>query len=87
MVTGSSRIRFGLYYDETPQPDETVSPLLPDANRVGYSVGYGYAGKSIDVDAYFLYVAFDERTTTTNLDNFNGTYDTDVLILGASIGF
>jgi long-chain fatty acid transport protein len=84
---GSSRIRFGLYFDETPQPEETVSPLLPDADRMGYSVGYGYDGSSIDVDAYFLYVDFDERTTTTNLDGFNGTYETDVLILGASVRF
>jgi len=80
-------VRFGLYFDETPQPDESVSPLLPDADRWGYSIGYGRTGGKVDFDAYLLYVDFDDRTTTTNLDNFNGTYKTGVWIVGASVGF
>lgn len=82
-----SQLRFGLYWDESPQPDESVSPLLPDADRIGYSIGYGRQGERFDLDAYFLLVDFEERTTSTNLDNFNGSYETQVLIVGASIGF
>ena len=82
-----SSIRFGLYYDESPQPDHSVSPLLPDANRWGYSLGYGHRTKKIDIDAYLLYVDFEERTTLVSQDNFNGTYKTDVWIVGASVGF
>jgi len=82
-----SQFRFGLYFDESPQPSYSVSPLLPDAERWGYSLGYGYTGNKIDVDAYVLYVAFDDRTTLDNLDGFYGTYSTNVLILGASVGF
>jgi long-chain fatty acid transport protein len=77
----TSQWRLGYVYDETPQPDETVSPLLPDANRDGYTVGYGYNG-GFTFDVAFMYLIFDERTTTTNVDNFNGTYDTEAYLLG-----
>ena len=86
-ISDRSQFRFGLYFDESPQPSYSVSPLLPDADRWGYSLGYGYTGNKIAVDAYVLYVAFDDRTTMDNLDGFYGTYSTNVLILGASVGF
>lgn len=79
--------RFGLYWDESPQPDEGVSPLLPDADRIGYTVGYGHAGEKYDIDAYVLFVDFDDRTTLTNRDNFNGTYQTTVLLAGVTLGW
>jgi long-chain fatty acid transport protein len=82
-----SQWRFGYYFDETPQPDQAVSPLLPDADRNGVTVGYGWIGSRFTADFALLYVMFDERTTTTNRDGFNGTYDTNVLLLGASLGW
>jgi hypothetical protein len=30
---------------------------------------------------------FEDRTTTTNSDGFNGEYKTNVLLLGASLGW
>ena len=35
-------IRVGYYYDNTPQPDFDVSPLLPDNDRNVYTAGFGY---------------------------------------------
>lgn len=67
----------GFVYDQTPQPDLAVSPLLPDANRSGYSLGMSSkVGKHSAIDFSVLYLYFHERTTTTNKDNFNGTYQT-----------
>ncbi|MFP5246352.1 MAG: OmpP1/FadL family transporter, partial [Thermoanaerobaculia bacterium] len=34
-------VRFGAVYDENPQPVEAVSPLLPDSDRIGVSLGTG----------------------------------------------
>ena len=82
-----SQWRFGYYFDETPQPEESVSPLLPDADRNGVTVGYGWIGDRLTADFAVLYVMFKDRTTTTNRDGFNGTYDTDVWLLGASLGW
>lgn len=67
----------GIVYDQTPQPDFAVSPLLPDANRTGYSIGLSAKiGQNTHVDFSNLFLFFHERTTLTNKDNFNGTYKT-----------
>ena len=87
-VRGPGEWRFGAYYDETPQPDASLGPLLPDANRVGISAGYGRPlGKKTYLDLAVMKIEFDERTTTTNDDVFYGTYKTGVWLAGASIGW
>jgi long-chain fatty acid transport protein len=87
-VRGPGEWRFGAYFDETPQPDASVGPLLPDADRVGISAGYGRPlGKKTYLDLSVMKIEFDERTTTTNHDVFYGTYKTSVWLAGASIGW
>lgn len=76
-ATPSLNIMAGAYYDQTPQPDEDVSPLLPDANRTGATIGFGLkVGKESMLEASNLFLFFHERTTKTNVDNFNATYKT-----------
>lgn len=80
----------GFVYDQTPQPDESVSPLLPDANRTGYSIGLSaQIGKHTFLDFSNLFLFFHERTTTTNKDNFNATYKTfaDLAVLNLRTSF
>jgi long-chain fatty acid transport protein len=49
--------RAGFSYAETPAPDETVSPLLPDMNRYNLSLGAGIPlGKRVTLDAAYLSV-------------------------------
>ncbi len=79
--------RFGYLFDETPQPDETVSPLLPDADRNAYTLGYGYSGAKRSLDVALMYLVFDDRTTTVQENNFNGTYETTAFLLGLTVGF
>jgi long-chain fatty acid transport protein len=86
--SGSNRQwRFGYVFDETPQPDETVSPLLPGSDRNGFTIGYGREGARTDFDVAFMYLAFDDRTTIVQENNFDGTYVTDALLLGLTLGF
>jgi len=80
---GPSYWRFGYIYDETPQPAESVGPLLPDADRNDYTIGYG----NRRFDVALMYVDFGERTTTTNRDDFFGTYKTDIWLLGLTVKF
>jgi long-chain fatty acid transport protein len=82
-VTKSANAGVGFVYDQTPQPDSDVSPLLPDNNRVGFTVGGGYHWGSSTVEVSNLFLFFHERTTTTNSSNFNGTYKefADLLVL------
>jgi len=80
-TTGSgSHWRFGFAYDETPLPEESVGPLLPDGDRNVFTLGYGTAGGKWDLA--LMYLTADERVVRTNRDNFNGTYNTDAILGG-----
>jgi len=79
--------RFGYVFDETPQPDEHVSPLLPDADRNGLTVGWGRQFDRTSLDLALMYLQFDERTVTVNQNHFPGTYNTTAWLFGATFGF
>lgn len=81
---GDREWRFGYVFDENPIGDETLSPLLPDADRNGFTVGWGHAPGVGGLDLALMYLPFDERTTLTNQDTFNGTYNTTVWLLGVT---
>ena len=82
-----SQWRIGYIYDETPQPERTVSPVLPDANRNDFTFGYGYTGDKFTVDLALMYVKFDDRTVTESDAFYFGTYSQDAWLLAASFGF
>ncbi|MGB5660540.1 MAG: outer membrane protein transport protein [Thermoanaerobaculia bacterium] len=82
-----SQWRIGYIYDETPQPEYTVSPVLPDANRNDFTFGYGYMGDKFSVDLAIMYVKFDDRTVSESDVFYFGTYNQDAWLLGVSFGF
>jgi long-chain fatty acid transport protein len=87
----ASQWRFGYVYDETPQPEEAINPLLPDANRNGVTIGYGHTG-SIGFDVAAMYLVFDERSrhrtfTDDEGGDFFGTYNTHALLLSFTLNF
>lgn len=80
----------GFVYDQTPQPDEDVSPLLPDANRTGYSVGVGLSlGERTRLEASNLLLFFHDRPTHTNVNEFNALYKTtaDLFVINLRTSF
>ncbi len=52
---------FGLYYDNTPIPDSTVSPTLPDSDRYGFSFGVGFKKGNFGADLGVLFLFSDDR--------------------------
>jgi long-chain fatty acid transport protein len=83
-ATPSLNVGIGYVYDQTPQPDEDVSPLLPDASRNGYSIGAGLKFGSSTLEVSNLFLFFHDRNTNGHQqDNFNGTYKTfaDLFVL------
>lgn len=87
-VTDQWDIRLGALYDQTPQPVETVGPLLPDANRTGITFGFGYHGDHFRVDVSEMVLIFEERDTLDRShDNFNGTYETVANLLTVNVGY
>ncbi len=88
--SATSEVRFGFVFDETPQPEEAVSPLLPDADRNGFTVGYGHKGAKFKTDIALMYLDFKERTRAKTFPGespFLGTYQTQAWLLGATLGF
>ncbi len=89
VISPTTQWRFGAVYDETPQPEQSVGPLLPDANRTGLSLGYGYTG-AWKFDVAFMYLPFADRTRSTDFAGdavFHGKFQTTAYLLGLSIGF
>lgn len=81
-------VRFGLLYDENPQPTESVSPLLPDANRTGVTFGAGYHSGPWIVDASVFVLHFATRSTNgVSSEGFNGTYKTNATLLSLDLGY
>lgn len=74
------KLRFGYALEESPQPDASVAPLFPDAERSIFSLGFGRDW----LDIGFQFVSPSDRTTLTNADTFNGTYSGNTYILGIS---
>lgn len=69
--------RAGYYKDETPQPLADVGPVFPDADRQGITLGVGLGSAPLTVDIGFVYVLFDDRTTTVaSTDALAGTWKT-----------
>lgn len=82
--------RFGVVYDESPQPEGSVSPLLPDSDRLGFTAGYGFEGAQWDIDLAVMYLDFDERTRDENFpgddgSTFFGTYNQEALLVGLTV--
>lgn len=89
---GGSQWRLGAVYDETPQPEEAVSPLLPDADRTGFTLGYGWkGGGSKSFDLALMYLDFDDRSRDDNFpgeedQTFFGTYQNEAILIGLTLG-
>ncbi len=84
---GAWAIRAGYYYDNTPQPDFDVGPLLPDADRNVYTGGFGYNTERWGFDVGAAWIAFKDRAILTppQTDNYFGTYSETGLVLTAGI--
>jgi len=80
--------RGGLLYDDTPQPAESMSPLLGDGDRKGISVGIGWKYKSITIDVADMYLFFDSRSTHgRSIDGYEGRYETSANLFGVTFTY
>ncbi len=81
-------VRLGALYDKTPQPTESVSPLLPDSDREGVSFGLGFHRGPWVIDATDFVLHFKRRGTQgISSDNFNGSYKTDANLISVNLGY
>lgn len=89
--SAANQWRVGYVYDETPQPTAAASPLLPDENRNGFTLGFGHtlaSGKSFDLA--LMYLDFDDRVVDEVFEEdaelgFFGTYKSTAILFGLTV--
>jgi len=95
---GSLAYRAGYYFDKSPAPVNSVTPLLPDADRHGLTLGLGCAlgtDKRWTVDVYELAifarsrvgVALETDLPASPRAEFTGEYKTFVNAVGLGLGY
>lgn len=83
-----TQVRFGFYYDETPQPTKSASPIIVDADRYGLSAGLGREWESWSADLFaMVLVASDRDTEGVNRDGYEGSYANGAQLLGFTVSY
>ncbi len=84
-----NELRTGGVIDESPVPVQYLRPSIPDADRAGYTLGYGYPSKCWGIDVYAMQLDFDDVTANGSpLDGaVNGTYTSSILLAGATFSY
>jgi long-chain fatty acid transport protein len=85
-IDKSWKVRAGVLYDPTPQPDDTLLPDVPDSTRLNIALGGSYyhrSGFHVDL-GYQLLIVF-KRTSTDPI--FEGDYSGFVNLVGLSVGY
>ena len=81
-------VRGGFFTDPSPAPAASISPILPDSDRKGFSLGGSWTNGRIRFDLGSWYVSGSERSTEgRSRDNYNGTYKASGITIGASFGY
>lgn len=78
-------VRAGYAFVESPIPDSTISPILPDSDRHALSLGVGYAAGSHVVDVAYTFSIYEDRESSTSV--YPGTYDIDSDLLGLTYSY
>lgn len=68
--------RGGYVFDQSPVPDQTLSPIVPDTDGHLLSLGIGYSRGCFTIDMASMVLLPEDRHTQRNLDDLNGKYFT-----------
>ncbi len=81
-------LRAGYIFIQTPIPDSTLAPTLPDAHRHVVSVGLGFQHERHALDVALVQSFFRDREITNNQNPvYNGTYELAAQIVAGSYSF
>ena len=81
-------LRAGYAFIESPIPDATMAPILPDADRHALSLGFGYTTGKHTVDVSYTFSIYDDREPTiAENPAFPGSYDIDSNLVGLTYSY
>ena len=99
-ATDRVSLRGGMFYDETPIPDNTFDANIPNANLYAATAGLGYTWNAATLDVGYLFGIYEKRSIdNSTLDPNNkggsrglgptafGSYSTTAQILTVSVTF
>ncbi len=69
--------RFGVVFDEGAGQSDTLRPSIPESDRTGITIGYGYGGRSWGLDLYYMALFVDDVQATPRAD---GTIEEGVIL-------
>ncbi len=75
--------RTGYSFIETPIPDSTMTPILPDTDRhvIGLGLGYTIAGHTVDLS--YAHTIYGDKTSPAG-SPYPGSYDVDSNLVGVT---
>jgi long-chain fatty acid transport protein len=87
-------IRGGVRFEQSPLADAWVTPALPDADAIGFSVGFGYlVEEGLNIDFSYAELNYRERVirssglTSVTGQAFNGIYTARTTAFGLTISY
>lgn len=81
-------VRAGYFYDDSPAPAASLSPLLFDADRHGFTLGGSWVQGAWRVDAAGGFLRSKPRSTGgISPDGYDGIYTTRAVTAGLSVGY
>jgi long-chain fatty acid transport protein len=81
-------VRGGYFFDQSPAPAASISPLLPDADRNGFALGGTWKSGRFHADSAMWVLLSPARSTEgMNRDAFDGTYKSHAITLGIFLGY
>src|SRR5437867_6320460 len=65
-ATDRLALRGGFFYDQTPIPNETFEPTIPNADLYALTTGLGYRWEATSVDIAYLFGFYEKRATNAS---------------------
>ena len=84
-VRGDLRIRAGAGYDASPVPATTLSPVIPDSDRLLLSAGAAYDRGRLRMELGYMAVIFAQRSSS--LTDFPARYDSTGHVIGIALQY
>jgi long-chain fatty acid transport protein len=84
-ISHAFKVRAGLAYDPTPSPSDTLTPDLPDANRMAAALGAGYAFGNAQLDLGYQFVVLPNMTSTA--PTYPAKYSGNAQVVGLTFGW
>lgn len=86
-ATEALTLRAGYIYLQSPVPEETLAPTLPDASRQVFTIGAGLHYGLNRLDLAYGYSLIGDRDVAQNQNPaYNGTYETTSHLMSVSYG-